>query len=165
MHRTTSKLASGKGSASTSACRISTPGLMVRAWAAHDVVFLIPIPRGGFNAKFGAPCVAQVRLTVVSPGGSYEPTGAGAIAIPAGSANRIDLPSLSGVAGALVVTSTVPVSAAVIVPGGQTGAPGAMSAAAPALQEQGVLAEVGQHPDTTTLVLSAPGAAAIWRPY
>jgi hypothetical protein len=103
---------------------------------------------------------AQVRLTVVSPGGTYEPTGAGAIAIPAGSANRIDLPSLSGVAGALVVDSTVPVSAAVTVPGGQTGAPGAMTAAAPAVQEQGVLADVGQHPDTTTLVLSATGAAA-----
>ncbi len=103
---------------------------------------------------------AQVKLTVVSPGGTYQPTGGGAIAIPAGSANRIDLPSLSGVAGALVLSSTVPVTAAVTLPGAQKGALGAMTAAAPALQEQGVLADVGQHPDTTTLVLSATGRAA-----
>jgi len=103
---------------------------------------------------------AQVKLTVVSAGGTYEPTGGGAIAIPAGSANRIDLPSLSGVGGALVLSSTVPVTAAVTLPGAQKGALGAMTAAAPALQEQGVLADVGQHPDTTTLVLSATGRAA-----
>lgn len=103
---------------------------------------------------------AQVKITVISPGGTYEPTGAGAVAIPAGSANRIDLPSLSGVAGAVVLSSTVPVTAAITLPGGQTGAPGAMTAAAPALLEQGVLADVGQRPYATTLVLSATGTAA-----
>jgi hypothetical protein len=103
---------------------------------------------------------AQVKLSVVSPGGTYQPTGGGAIDVPAGSANRIELASLSGVAGALVLTSSVPVIAAVTVPGGPAGAPGAMTASAPALQEQGVLADVGQRADTTTLVLSAPWRAA-----
>jgi len=103
---------------------------------------------------------AQVKLSVVSPGGTYQPTGGSAIDVPAGSANRIELTSLSKVAGVLAITSSVPVTAAVTVPGGPAGAPGAMTAAAPALQEQGVLADVGQRAGTTTLVLSAPGRAA-----
>lgn len=103
---------------------------------------------------------AQVSLTVVSPGGTYQPTGGTAIDVPAGSASRIDLTSLSGVAGAVVLTSSVPVTAAVTLPGGQAGAPGVMTAATPALQEQGVLADVGPRADTTTLVLSAPARAA-----
>jgi hypothetical protein len=103
---------------------------------------------------------AQVKLSVVSPGGTYQPTGGNAIDVPAGSANRIELTSLSGVVGAVVITSSVPVTAAVTIPGGPTGDPGAITAAAPALQEQGVLADVGQRADTTTLVLSAPEQAA-----
>ena len=51
---------------------------------------------------------AQVKLSVVSPGGTYEPTGGDAIDVPAGSANRVDLTSLSGVAGAVVLTSKRP---------------------------------------------------------
>ncbi len=103
---------------------------------------------------------AQVSVAVVSPGGTYQPTGGTSIDIPAGSASRIDLPSLSGVAGAPVLTSSVPVTGAVTLPGGPAGAPGVMTGAAPALQEQGVLADVGQRADATTLVLSAPRGAA-----
>ena len=64
---------------------------------------------------------AQVKVSVVSSGGTYEPTGGDAIDVPAGSANRVDLASLSGVAGALVLTSSVPVTAAVTLPGGPAG--------------------------------------------
>jgi hypothetical protein len=103
---------------------------------------------------------AAVRLSVVTAGGAYEPTGAGAIDIPAASAAEFDLPSLSGIAGAAVLTSNTPVVAAVVVPGGQADSPGAMAPAAPALQQQGVVADAGQRGDTTTLVLSAPGRAA-----
>ena len=103
---------------------------------------------------------AQVKLSVVSPGGTYHPTGGDAIDIPAGSANRIELTSLSGVVGAVAITSSVPVTAAITIPAGPAGASGAMTAAAPALQEQGVLADVGQRADITTLVLSAPERAA-----
>jgi hypothetical protein len=103
---------------------------------------------------------AAVKLSVVTAGGTYEPTGAGAIDIPAGSASRIELPSLAGVSGAAVLSSNVPVVAAVVVPGGPAGAPGVLTAAAPAIQEQGVVADAGQSGDTTTLVLSATGSAA-----
>lgn len=103
---------------------------------------------------------ASVTLSVVSSGGTYQPTGAGSIDVPAGSASRIQLPSLSGIAGAAVLTSNVPVTAAIMVPGGPAGAPGAFAAAAPSLDEQGVVADVGQTRDEATLVLSAPGAAA-----
>jgi hypothetical protein len=103
---------------------------------------------------------ASVTLSVVSPVGGYQPTGAGAIDIPAGSASRIQLPSLSGIAGAAVLSSNVPVTAAVTVPGGPPGAPGAFAVAAPSLQEQGVVADIGQSRDTASLVLSAPGGAA-----
>lgn len=103
---------------------------------------------------------AAVRLSVAASGGTYEPTGAGAIDIPAGSASLISLPSLSGITGAAVLTANVPVIAAMVVPGGQPDGPGAMTAAAPALQEQGVVADAGQHGQTSTLVLSAPAGAA-----
>jgi hypothetical protein len=103
---------------------------------------------------------ASVTLSVVSSGGTYQPTGAGSIDVPAGSASRIQLPSLSGIAGTAVLTSNVPVTAAIMVPGGPAGAPGAFAAAAPSLDEQGVVADVGQTRDEATLVLSAPGAAA-----
>jgi hypothetical protein len=103
---------------------------------------------------------AAVRLSVVSPGGTYEPTGAGAIDIPAGSADQISLPSLSGVGGAAVLTANTPVTAAMVVPGGQQDGPGAMTAAAPALQQQGVVADAGPRGDTVSVLLSAPAAAA-----
>jgi hypothetical protein len=103
---------------------------------------------------------AAVRLSVVAAGGSYEPTGAGAIDIPAGSASMIELPSLTGITGAAVLTSNTPVTASVVVPGGEPDGPGAMAVAALPLQEQGVVADVGERGDDTSLVLSAPGAAA-----
>ncbi|HEV2451842.1 MAG TPA: DUF5719 family protein [Streptosporangiaceae bacterium] len=102
----------------------------------------------------------QVKIAVVTPGGSYQPTGGAGIAIPAGSADRIELPSLGGVAGAAVLTSTVPVTASFAVPGGPPGAPGAFTAPVPALQEQGVVAGGGGAGEVTTLVLTAPGRAA-----
>jgi hypothetical protein len=103
---------------------------------------------------------AAVKLSVAASGGTYEPTGAGAIDIPAGSASLIALPSLSGIYGAAVLTANAPVIAAMVVPGGQTDGPGAMTAAAPALREQGVVADAGQRGETSTLVLSAPDGAA-----
>jgi Family of unknown function (DUF5719) len=103
---------------------------------------------------------AAVKLSVAAAGGTYEPTGAGAIDIPAGSASLIALPSLSGIYGAAVLTANAPVIAAMVVPGGQPDGPGAMTAAAPGLEEQGVVADAGQQGQTSTLVLSAPAGAA-----
>jgi hypothetical protein len=73
----------------------------------------LPGVPGGRELYVAAPpgSDAQVKLTVVTGGGSYQPTGGTGIAIPAGSANRIELPALGGVAGAAVLTSNVPVTA------------------------------------------------------
>ena len=103
---------------------------------------------------------AQVKLSVVASGGSYQPSGTGSLDIPAGSAIQISLPSLTGVRGAAVLTASVPVTASLMAPGAVPGTPGAMTVAAPAIDQQGVIAEAGQSGETSTLELSAPGAAA-----
>jgi hypothetical protein len=133
-----------------------------QAPAYHLVIPAIPDSQGTRQLYVADPGGddAAVRFSVVTQGGTYEPTGAGAIDIPASSAAQFDLPSLAGIAGAAVLTSNTPVIAAMVVPGGQTDGPGAMTAAAPALQQQGVVADAGQRGDTSTLVLSAPGRAA-----
>jgi hypothetical protein len=103
---------------------------------------------------------AAVTLSVANSGGMYQPTGATAIDIPAGSASKIELPSLGGISGAAVLTSNVPVTASIVAPGGPPGAPGALIPSAPAIEEQGVVADVGQTRDSADLVLSAPSGAA-----
>lgn len=105
---------------------------------------------------------AAVKLTVLTPNGSYQPTGASAVAVPAGSATRIQLPSLSGVTGAALLTSNVPVTAALALPGGLSGSPGALVSSAPALAQQGVLADAGPATGSgsASVVLSATGRAA-----
>jgi hypothetical protein len=70
------------------------------------------------------------------------------------------VPSLGGITGAAVLTSNVPVTASAMVPGAVPGTPGAMTAAAPAIQQQGVIAEAGESGVASTLELSAPGPAA-----
>jgi hypothetical protein len=104
---------------------------------------------------------AQVKLTAVTPRGSYQPAGGSGISLPGGSAVGIPLPSLGGIPAALQISSDVPVTAAVMAPGGEAGAPGAFTAAASPVLEQGVVArDPGSGIGSTTLVLSAPGAAA-----
>src|SRR6266849_3222374 len=64
-------------------------------------------------------------------------------------------------APALKLTSNVPVTAAVLVSGGPSGAPGVFTAASAAVQEQGVVADnLSGSGHATTLVLSAPRGAA-----
>jgi hypothetical protein len=101
---------------------------------------------------------ADVKLTAITQKGSYQPTGGTGIDLLGGSASIIPLPSLAGVAGAVTITATAPVVAAMLVSGGPAGSPGVMAASSGPVQEQGVLAAnlVG----TAGLVLSAPGKAA-----
>jgi hypothetical protein len=101
---------------------------------------------------------AQIKLTAVTAKGSYQPTGGNGIDLPGGSAVEVALPSLGGIAGAVRVTSNVPVTAAMSVPGGGAGAPGAFTAASAPVQEQGVLS--GNTGASASLVLSAPLGAA-----
>ena len=104
---------------------------------------------------------AQVKLTAVTPKGSYQPTGGSGIDLPGGSAAGVPLPSLSGIPAAVEISSNVPVTAAIMVPGGAAGSPGAITAAAGPVQQQGVLAaNPGSAAGSAELVLSAPRAAA-----
>jgi hypothetical protein len=100
---------------------------------------------------------AHITLTAVTSRGSYQPTGGGGLDIPGGSAVQVSLPSLAGVPGAIMVSANVPVTAAAMIPGGQPGAPGVFTAAYPAMQEQGVVAQnLAGHGKLAELVLTAP---------
>jgi hypothetical protein len=104
---------------------------------------------------------AQVKVTAVTAKGSYQPTGGTGIDLTGGSAGLVPLPSLAGVAAAVRITSSVPVTAAMLVPGGPPGAPGAVSAASAPIEEQGVIADnLSGSGDASTLILSAPRGAA-----
>ncbi|HEY9242213.1 MAG TPA: DUF5719 family protein [Streptosporangiaceae bacterium] len=103
---------------------------------------------------------ATVKVTAVTSRGSYQPTGASGIDLPGGSAAEITVPSLGGIPAALRLTANTPVTASVLIPGGG-GALGAFTAAAPAIEEQGVVADNLTGPGrSSTLVLSAPRGAA-----
>jgi hypothetical protein len=104
---------------------------------------------------------AQVKLTAITGKGSYQPTGGSSINLPGGGAIGIKLPSMSGVPAALQISANVPVAAAMLASGGAAGAPGAFTAASGPVQQQGVIADtLASGSASTSLVLSAPHAAA-----
>jgi hypothetical protein len=104
---------------------------------------------------------AHITLSAVTDKGSYHPTGGGGLDIPGGSVAQLSLSSLSAISGAIEISSNVPVTASLLTPGGQKGTPGVFTAAAPALQEQGVVAaNVSGGGAVSSLVLSAPWRAA-----
>jgi hypothetical protein len=104
---------------------------------------------------------AQVKVTAVTARGSYQPTGGSGIDLPGGSAVAVALPSLGGIPAAIRISSNVPVTASLRLPGGAAGAPGAFTAAAAPVQEQGVIAgNPGGSGGSSVLVLSAPQGAA-----
>ncbi len=107
---------------------------------------------------------AQVKITAVSSRGSYLPTGGTGIGLLGGSINEIPLSSLSGVSGAIEISSSVPITASMLIPGGAAGAPGVVAAAATPVLEQGVLADSpARAAGSAQIVLSAPGKAATVR--
>ncbi len=107
---------------------------------------------------------AQVKVTAVTTRGSYQPTGATGIALLGGSAAEIPLPSLTGASGAIKVSANVPVTAALLIPGGPAGTPGALAASAGQLVQQGVVADIpARSAGQTQLILSAPAKAATVR--
>jgi hypothetical protein len=134
--------------------------------AAHLVLPGLPGTAGSRDLYVAVPGTqdAKISLEAVTSRGSYEPTGAGGIDVPGGSAADITLPSLGGVPAALKLTSNVPVTAAAMATGGPQGAPGAFTAATGRIQEQGVVADdLGAAGKVSSLVISAPGAAATVR--
>ena len=104
---------------------------------------------------------AHITLSAVTSKGSYHPTGGGGLDIPGGSVAQLSLSSLSAIYGAIEISSNVPVTAALLAPGGQRGTPGAFTGATPPLEEQGlVAANVSSGGAVSSLVLSAPWRAA-----
>ena len=107
---------------------------------------------------------AQVKITAVTTRGSYQPTGGTGIPLLGGSVSALALPSLTSVSGAIEVSANVPVTAALLIPGGPAGTPGALAASAGQLVQQGVIAaNPARSAGQTQLILSAPGKAATVR--
>jgi hypothetical protein len=103
---------------------------------------------------------AHITLRAITTKGSYEPTGGSGLDIPAGSVADLLLPSLSAIPGAIEVSSSQPVTASMLVPGGPSGTLGAFTTATDAIQEQGVVAaNTSGGGVASALVLSAPGRA------
>lgn len=131
--------------------------------ATHLVIPGLPGTAGTRQIYVAVPGVqdAKLNLKAVTARGSYEPTGAGGIDIPGGSATDIALPSLGGVPAGLTLTSNVPVTAVAMATGGAQGAPGTFTAATAAIQEQGVAADdLNAAGKVSSLVISAPRRAA-----
>jgi Family of unknown function (DUF5719) len=103
---------------------------------------------------------AQIKVTAITARGSYQPTGGSGIDLPGGSAIAVALPSLGGIPAAIQISSSVPVTATMGMPGGAAGAPGAFTAATAPVQEQGVIAGNPASGGACALVLSAPKGAA-----
>jgi Family of unknown function (DUF5719) len=101
---------------------------------------------------------ARVNVVAITPQGFYRPFGTQTEDLPGGSASYVPLTPLGGTASALELTSNVPVTAAVLVPGSGLGA---FTAATAPISEQAVVA--GNSSDSgfgATVVLSAPAGAA-----
>jgi hypothetical protein len=104
---------------------------------------------------------AQIKVTAITGRGSYEPTGGSGLDLPGGSAVAVALPSLGGIPAAIEISSSVPVTASMSVPGGAAGAPGVFTAAAAPVQEQGVIAGNPSSPGgSSQIIVSAPEGAA-----
>ena len=99
-----------------------------------------------------------MNVLAITPQGLYHPFGAQTVDIPPNSAFYVQLSPLGGTAAALELTSNVPVSAAVLVPGSGLGA---FTAATAPISEQAVVAgnTTGSGP-SATIALSAPAGAA-----
>jgi Family of unknown function (DUF5719) len=154
----------------TAAVRETNSGDQAGSWlpalqapAQHVVIPGAPAEAGSRDLFIAVPGTgaAQIKITAITQRGSYQPTGGTGIDLLGGSVSDIQLPSMSGIAGALSITSSVPVVAAMLVPGGPAGGIGALAVSSGPVLEQGVLAAnpAGQA-GLTQLVLSAPGKAA-----
>jgi hypothetical protein len=98
---------------------------------------------------------AHMKVTALTPQGNYLPFGPSAVDAPAAAASAFTLSSLGGAAAGIELSSNVPVTAAVLVPGNGIGA---FTAATGPVVGQGIVAgnPVGSGL-TTGLLLSAPG--------
>jgi hypothetical protein len=131
--------------------------------AQHVVIPGLPAGAGPPDLYIAVPGTgaAQIKITAITQRGSYQPTGGTGIDLLGGSVSDLPLPSLAGISGALSITSSVPIVAAVRVAGGPTGGVGALAPSSGPILEQGVMAaNPAGSAGLTQLVLTAPGKAA-----
>lgn len=101
---------------------------------------------------------ARVSVAAITAQGRYQPLGSQQVDLPGESATYVPLTALGGSAVSLVLTSNVPVTAAVLVPGSGIGA---FSAAAQPIVQQAVVAGNSTSGGlSAAVVLTAPGRAA-----
>jgi hypothetical protein len=132
--------------AATPSTHVVIPGLAASGAAARLFV-IVP----GTND-------AEVKATALTPQGRYLPFGSAAVSAPANAASSFALNSLGGTAAAIELSSNVPITAGVLLPGNNVGA---FTAAVSPLQEQGVVAGNPARPGFTSgLLLTAPDGAA-----
>jgi hypothetical protein len=151
------------------AVRESNSGSQAGIWlpatqapAQHLVIPGLP-PTGSPDLYIAVPgtAPAMIKITAITEKGSYQPTGGTGIDLLGGSVTDIPLPSLDGVAGAVSITASAPVTATMVFPGGPAGSSGALAVSSGQVLEQGVLAANPANPaGSTQLVLSATGKAA-----
>ena len=105
------------------------------------------------------PSTAKVTVTAITPQGHISPFGSQSVDLPGQSASYVTLSPLGGTTAALQITSNVPVTAAVVVPG--SSGPGVLTAATAPISEQAIVAgNTSGAGMAASVLLSAPGAAA-----
>ena len=80
---------------------------------------------------------AKVTVTAITPQGHIRPFGSQSVDVPGQSASYVALSPLGGTTAALLLTSNVPVTAAVLVPGS---GPGVLTSATPPISELAIVA-------------------------
>jgi hypothetical protein len=104
---------------------------------------------------------AQIKVTAISPKGSYQPTGGSGLNLLEHQSAGISIPSLGGTVGSIMITSNVPVTGSLEMSGGPGGAPGTFVVGSGEIVGQAVLAaSTAGRVGATELVLAAPGGAA-----
>jgi uncharacterized protein DUF5719 len=135
--------------------------------AAPSTRLVIPgVPPSGSTAGLfladPGPSTAKVTVTAITPQGHISPFGSQSVDLPGQSASFVALSPLGGTTAALQITSNVPVAASVVVPGNS--GPGVLTAATAPISEQAVVAgNTSGDGMAASVLLSAPGAAALVR--
>src|SRR6266516_5107128 len=150
------------------AADVSAESHGVTSWlpgtAAPSTRLVIPgvPPSGGTAGLFLANpgnSTAHVTVTAITPQGHIRPFGSESVDLPGQSPSYVALSPLGGTTAALQLTSNVPVTGAVVVPG--SSGPGVLTAATAPISEQAIVAgNTSGAGMAASVLLSAPGAAA-----
>ena len=125
------------------AADVSAESHGVTSWlpgtAAPSTRLVIPgVPPSGSTAGLfladPGPSTAKVTVTAITPQGHISPFGSQSVDLPGQSASYVALSPLGGTTAALQITSDVPVTGAVVVPG--SSGPGVLTAATAPISEQ-----------------------------